>query len=167
MDGRIKRYILAGITLAVALLACGFPIEDKVPSPQQTVLAATVFVMQTAISTLQTPQPTDTATLTPVITTTSTYTPFPTPQNPLVIHDTLCWLGPGTQYEVASSLHAGTRVMLLGQGSVPGWWIVVGPVYHDPCWTPQQDIQVDIGFDFSGLHTYDPPPTPKPAKKQP
>jgi hypothetical protein len=162
MDGRIKRCLLAGLTLAASLLACGFPKEDKIPGPQKTVLAATIFVMQTEVSTLETPAPLDTATFTPVVTATSTFTPFPTPQNPLVIRDTLCWLGPGQRYQVSSSLHAGTRVILLGQGSIPGWWVVEGPVYHDPCWTPQQDLQIDIGYDLSGLPSYDPPPTPKP-----
>ncbi len=120
MDGRIKRFLLAGIILCAALLACGFPVEGKIPSAQRTVLAATIFVMQTEVSTLQTPAPSDAATFTPVITDTITPSPLPTAQNPLVINKTLCWLGPGPGYEVASSLQAGTRVILLGVGSVAG-----------------------------------------------
>src|SRR5271157_5361851 len=147
MDGRIKRFVVAGIIFCAVLLACGFPVEGEMPSAQRTVLAATIFVMQTEVSTLQTPPPSDTATFTPVVTDTSTYTPFPTPQNPLVLHNTLCWLGPGPGYEVASSVHAGTRVTLLGQGSIPGWWVIEGPVYHDPCWMPQQELQIDVGYD--------------------
>ena len=164
MDGHMKRFALAGFMVSAVLLACGFPLESQTPTAHQTVLAATVFVMQTEVSTLQSPEPSDTATFTPVITDTSTPSPFPTAQNPLVIHNTLCWLGPGPGYQVSSSLHAGTRVILLGQGSIPGWWVVEGPVYHDPCWTPQQDIQIDIGYDFSGLPIIDPPATPKPTK---
>jgi len=162
MDGRIKLFLWVGIVIMAVTLACGVSSGGKIPVPQRTVDAATIFVMQTEVSTLQTPAPTDTPTFTPVITATSTFTPFPTPQNPLVVRDTLCWLGPGRPYPVASSLHVGTRVNLLGQGSIPGWWVVEGPVYHDPCWTPQQDIQIDIGYDLNGLPTYDPPPTPKP-----
>ena len=167
MDGRIKRFLLAGIILYAALLACGFPVEGKIPGAQQTELAATIFVMQTEVSTLQTPAPSDSATFTPVITDIITPSPLPTlptAQNPLVINKTLCWLGPGPGYEVASSLQAGTRVILLGVGSVAGWWIIEGPVYHDPCWVPQQDLQFDINYDFYGLQMYDPPSTPKPAK---
>ena len=164
MDGRIKRFVLAGTIFCAALLACGFPVEGKMPSAQRTVLAATIFVMQTEVSTLQTPPPSDTATFTPVITDTGTYPPFPTPQNPLVLHNTLCWLGPGPGYEVASSVHAGTRVILLGEGSVAGWWIIEGPTYHDPCWVPQENLQFDINYDFYGLQIYDPPSTPKPSK---
>jgi hypothetical protein len=164
MDGRIKHLAWAGIILCAALLACGLPLGSKASGAQGTLLASTIFAMQTEASTLQTPAPSDTPTLTPVITDTSTSTPFPTAQNPLVLRNTLCWLGPGPGYEVSSSVHAGTRVILLGQGSIPGWWVIEGPVYHDPCWMPQQDLQVDIGYDLHGLRTYDPPATPKPTK---
>jgi len=164
MDGRIKRLAWTGILFCTALLACGFPLEGKAPKRPRVVIAATVFAMQTEVSTLQTPEPSETPTFTPVITDTITASPLPTAQNPLVIRNTLCWLGPGQGYQVSSSLHAGTRVVLLGQGSVPGWWVIVGPVYHDPCWTPQQDLQIDIGYDFSGLRTFDPPATAKPTK---
>jgi len=165
MDGRIKRFVLAGIIFCGVMLACGFPLQTKTPNVQRTVLAATIFIMQTGISTLQTPEPSDTATFTPFITDTITSSPLPTAQNPLVINKTLCWLGPGSRYEVASSLKAGTRVILLGEGSVPGWWIIEGPVYHDPCWVPQQDLEFDINYDFYGLPMIDPPSTPKPSKK--
>jgi hypothetical protein len=165
MDGRIKRFILAGIIFCAAVLACGFPLGGKTPNVQRTLLAATVFIMQTEVSTLQTPEPSDTATFTPFITDTITLTPLPTAQNPLVIRKTLCWLGPGSAYEVASSLHAGTRVILLAEGSIPGWWIVEGPVYHDPCWVSQEDLQFDINYNFSELQIVDPPSTPKPSKK--
>ena len=163
MDGRINRFVFAGIVLCAALLSCGLPLI-KTPNVQRTVLAATIFVMQTEVSTLQTPEPSATATFTPFMTATITTSPLPTAQNPLVISKTLCWLGPGSAYEVASSLQAGTRVILLGEGSVPGWWIIEGPTYHDPCWVPQQDLQFDINYDFYGLQIYDPPSTPKPSK---
>ncbi len=164
MDGRINRLVLAGIILCAALLACGFPLESKTPSAPRTVIASTIFAMQTSVSTLQTPEPSEVSTVTPYWTDTSTPSPLPTAQNPLVIHETLCWLGPGPGYQVESSLHAGTRVILLGQGSIPGWWVVEGPVYHNPCWTPQQDLQFDPGYNFQGLPTYDPPATPKPTR---
>lgn len=167
MAERFKRLALTGIVLCAALLACGFPLAIKTPTVQRTVLASTIFAMQTAVSTLQTPEPSEVptiATFTPVPTVTGTSSPLPTAQNPLVTQNTLCWLGPGSGYQVSSSVHAGTRVILLGQGSVPGWWVIEGPVYHNPCWIHQQDLQIDIGYDFHDLHTYDPPATPKPTK---
>jgi len=164
MDGRFKRLASASLILCAALLACGVLPQAKVPDAQRTLLASTAFFMQTEAATLQTPQPSDTPTFTPVITSTGTASPLPTAQNPLVTVTTLCWRGPGHGFEVSSSVKAGTRVILLGQGSVPGWWVIEGPVYHDPCWMPQQDLQIDPGYNFQGLRTFDPPPTPKPTK---
>ena len=167
MNGRIKRWALAAIVICAALLACGFPLESKMPGAQRTALASTVFAMQTTVSTLQTPEPSEVpiiSTFTPMPTITTTPSAFPTAQNPLVIQNTLCWLGPGPGYQVSSSVHAGTRVILLGQGSIPGWWVIEGPVYHDPCWMPQQDLQIDVGYDFHDLRMYDPPATPRPTK---
>ncbi|HUH98727.1 MAG TPA: hypothetical protein VLZ89_15285 [Anaerolineales bacterium] len=164
MDRRIQRLALALLAVCAGLLACGYPLEGTPPSAQRTRLASTVFVMQTEVSTLQTPPPSDTPTDTPVITETGTPSPFPTAQNPLVTRDTLCWRGPGPGFEVSSSVHAGTRVTLLGQGSIPGWWVIEGPVYHDPCWMPQEDLQIDAGYDFHSLQIFYPPPTARPTR---
>ena len=164
MDGSFKRLAAGGLILCGALLACGLLPQVQAPAAQRTELASTAFVMQTEAATLQTPQPSDTPTLTPVITPTSTPSPFPTAQNPLVTVTTLCSRGPGKGFEVSSSVKKGTRVILLGQGSIPGWWVIEGPVSHDPCWIPQQDLQIDAGYSFQGLRTFDPPSTPKPTK---
>ena len=130
MDGRIKRCVFTCFIICAAILSCGLPLS-KTPNVQRTVLAATIFVMQTEVSTLQTPEPSATATFTPFMTATMTTSPLPTAQNPLVISKTLCWLGPGSGYEVASSLQAGTRVILLGEeafrvgGSLKGRYIMI------------------------------------------
>ena len=163
MDGWFKR-LAACLILCGALLACGFLPQVQAPAAQRTLLAATAFFMQTEAATLQTLPPADTPTFTPVLTSTLTASPFPTAQNPLVTINTLCWRGPGKGFEVSSSVKKGTRVILLGQGSIPGWWVIEGPVYHDACWISQQDLQIDAGYNFQGLRTFDPPPTPKPTK---
>jgi hypothetical protein len=93
-----------------------------------------------------------------------------TAQNPVVIEDTLCWLGPGPGYEVSSAVRAGTRVVLLGYGSLPGWWVISNPVYHDACWIGQQYLQIDLNYGLGGLQVFYPPPTasgtrsPKPTR---
>ena len=102
----------------------GLWIRSTGPGPccPATMLAATAFFMQTEAATLQTPPPSDTPTLTPVLTSTLTASPaspFPTAQNPLVLVNTLCWHGPGKGFVVSSSIKKGTRVILLGQGSIP------------------------------------------------
>lgn len=108
-----------------------------------------------------TPTPSSTAIPTHMPTATQT----PTPQNPLVIQDTLCWNGPG--YDEVSSVMTGTRVELLGRGSIEGWWVISNPRYHTPCWMWESDLQISPG-DFANLPIYTPPPPlPRPTKKPP
>jgi hypothetical protein len=108
-----------------------------------------------------TPMPSSTALPTYIPTATQT----PTPQNPLVIQDTLCWNGPG--YDEVSSVMTGTRVELLGRGSIEGWWVISNPRYHTPCWMWESDLQINPG-DFANLPIYTPPPPlPGPTKKLP
>jgi hypothetical protein len=64
---------------------------------------------------------------------------------------------------VVSSLDQGERVKLLGQGSIPGWYIVENPTYHDLCWVAATDLQVDASTDLASLKIYN-PPVPKPTK---
>lgn len=69
------------------------------------------------------------------------------PEPPSVATDTLCWKGPGSAYEVVSSLAAGTEVQILGRGIQGGWWVVDNPRYPGvACWTPEEDLAVDPGF---------------------
>ena len=97
---------------------------------------------------------------TPNPTPTSTNTLQPTPQKPLVLKTTLCWVGPGTQFEVVSSLKQNESVEIIGRGSIEGWLIVRNPIYHDPCWAQASDLQIDASFDVNALQVYYPPPTP-------
>lgn len=111
--------------------------------------------------------PTATATLTPTQTETSSPTPSataastPTPISELIVfNDTLCWNGPGNGYAEISSIIAGTRVELVGRGSITGWLIVLNPRYQVPCWMRIRDLQVDPSFDFSYLPIFTPPANP-------
>ena len=102
-----------------------------------------------------------TMTITPLPTVIESPSATPTPQNPLVLRATLCWIGPGPVYEVVSALKKDERVVLLGRGgSISGWWIVDNPIYHDPCWVQTGDLQLDPGFDTANLKIFNPPPTP-------
>jgi hypothetical protein len=77
-----------------------------------------------------------------------------------VLETTLCWKGPGAQFEVVSALKKDERVELIGQASIPGWWIVDNPIYHDPCWAQAAHLQIEPGYNTSTLPFYTPPPTP-------
>jgi uncharacterized protein YgiM (DUF1202 family) len=79
----------------------------------------------------------------------------------------LCWQGPGPKYEVVSALTKGSRVKLLGQGSISGWYIVRNPIYHDPCWVQQTDLQIEPGTDLLSLQIFNPPPTYTPTQPPP
>jgi len=128
----------------------------------QTAVAATMSAFQTAealapTATVAPQEPTATPTVA------FTFTPFPTPQDPLVVKDALCWLGPGSVYEVSSSVKTGIRVELLGRGSVGAWWIIDNPRYHEPCWLQADVLQFDAGYDLTDLKVFTPPPTPTPV----
>ncbi len=150
-----------GIAVGVLLLltACNLPTSQatSVPFAAETYVAATLSAIGTATASVPTLEP---ATVTMTALPTDTALPLATPQNPLVIKDSLCWQGPGPVYEVTSAVKTGTRVELLGRGSVGSWWIIRNPIYHDPCWVQADVLQIEAGYDLSGLKVFNPPPTP-------
>jgi uncharacterized protein YgiM (DUF1202 family) len=152
----LLRIILAFLALCLVLTACNLPSTINTTTSEPQLPTSIQLPTETATPDLalvpftDTPLPTET----PLPTATST------PQNPLVLHTTLCWVGPGARYDVVSALKEGERVELLGQGNIGGWWIVRNPIYRDPCWVQAQDLQIEPGYDISGLQIYYPPPTP-------
>jgi uncharacterized protein YgiM (DUF1202 family) len=121
-------------------------------------VAATLTALETTASA---PQPASTETSIPSNTNPPSSTPAP--GNPVVIHDALCWVGPGNIYEVVSSVKTGTTVQLIGVGSISGWYIINNPIYHDPCWIAAANLQIDPAYNLSGLRIYNPPSTPTPT----
>ncbi len=160
----MRRMLCLGLLLLLAVIACNLP-SAAVPtnSLQFAVPSITHAVSQTTTA-ISTAEPIGTLSITPIPSLTDTSVPAvsPTPQNPLVKIDSLCWGGPGKTYEVISTIRSGTRVVLLGRGIIDGWWIVKNPTYHDPCWLPAGSLQIDPAMDLSGLQVYKVPPTPTP-----
>jgi uncharacterized protein YgiM (DUF1202 family) len=159
-----KRNLLTIISLLtiVVLSACNLPtVEETEEEPQDIVAtwaAATLTAQAASVpNPTSTPVPEENSTPTPTATESL---PTATPQNPLVLETTLCWVGPGAQYDVVSALKKDERVELIGQGSISGWWIVDNPIYHDPCWAQAKDLQIEPGYNTSALQVYYPPPTP-------
>ena len=158
MKKPLNGFIPFFFVLMLAGLACNLPQAASQQAPPVINPANPVTPVNPA-GQVQPPPPiafTETPTLTP----TSTNTIQPTPQKPLVIKTTLCWVGPGTQFEVVSSLKQGENVEVIGRGSIEGWLIIRNPIYHDPCWAQASDLQVDASFDVNALQIYYPPPTP-------
>lgn len=150
----------AFLLLAILLGACNLPGAVQELGEAQVAVATRVAASLTARAALApsaTPLPAGTATPFP---TAVQALPTSTPQDPLVLQTTLCWQGPGAQYEVVSALKVDERVELIGQGSLSGWWIVDNPIYHDPCWVQAKDLYIEPGYVLSGLEIYYPPPTP-------
>ncbi len=163
MKGRKWCLFVGSFALLLAILSCN--ISYNMGPPANTLVAPETMVVET-LTALAAQAITSTDTLTPASAPTNTSIPgaIATAKSPLVINDTLCWLGPGPGYVVSSSILTGTSVVLLGQGSIPGWWIVSDPIYHDPCWIYQQDLQIDPNYDLSNLQTFYPPSTPTPTR---
>lgn len=147
-------FVISVFALTVA--ACNIP-GVATPDGIATSIAATISFLHSPSALPPDPQ-VPTSSLIPTSTTVPTQTPIP--QNPIVIKDALCSLGPGDSYEVVSSIKSGTRLELLGKGDVPGWWIVRNPLYHDPCWIADPYIQIDPNTNLSLLQIFVSPPTP-------
>jgi len=145
--------IRAGIAMLVlAALACNVPDSalTSTPDADATALAATLSVIQTTVA-----APTHTPTRTP--------TPVPGLQKTTVIVASLCWLGPGPAYEVSSAIGVGQEVDLIGRDINGDWWIIRGPIYHDPCWVLKNTLRIDPSFNLAALPIVSPPPTPTPT----
>lgn len=154
--------IIFSLFLIILLGACNMPTPTEEEESAIDIVitrAAETLTAQAALA----PEPTSTPA--PEVSPTSTPTPTEalptsTPLNPLVLETTLCWKGPGAQYEVVSALQKDQRVELIGQGSISGWWIVDNPIYHDPCWAQANTLQLDTGYNTAALAIFTPPPTP-------
>ena len=162
MRRTLVRIVLSGMVLLLATLACNLPSAPPSPNAGATMIGATLSALQTSASASQTALPPNNT-----ATSISTIPPLPqvtsTPNNPVVIRDALCWVGPGDVYEVVSAVKTGTQVQLLGRGSLSGWYIINNPIYHDPCWIQANNLQIDPGYNISGLPIINPPPSPTPT----
>jgi hypothetical protein len=158
----IRRFTVVGVILVFAVMACNLPAAAPTLDAGATMVAATLSALQTDAFASQTALAAQ-VTSTPVVTDTLQPQISPTSSNPHVIRDALCWVGPGNAYEVVSSVKTGTQVQLLGRGSLAGWYIINNPIYHDPCWLQAANLQIDPGYDLSGLPIINPPPSPTPT----
>jgi hypothetical protein len=169
MKTRLVQALLLALALVLLLASCNLP-PNMAPTPQyaqDTAVAGTVAALLTEAAPPPTAvlesTPTPTPTLSIASSATNTLIPAATPQNPLVVKDALCWEGPGTRYDVVSSVFTGTRVQLLGRGSIGAWWIIDNPRYHDPCWVMADVLQFDTGYNLSGIKVFTPQPSSTPT----
>ncbi len=156
--------IVACVVVGLFAAGCSRSVVSPGSDTAGTMVAATIFALQTGAADTQTQLavqiPTSAATPVPTITLTPSITP--TPQNPVVTTLALCLTGPGKAYNVVSSVKPNTEVQLLGIGSVQGWFVIENPVYHDRCWIEAKNLRLDPGTNVGALQVYNPPPTPGP-----
>lgn len=159
-----RGFILTIILAAFALLGCNLPIATATPNSTENVLAGTLAALQTRAVMTATAQDIAGSTETPLPPTLAKGQTSGS-QNPVTVTDTLCWAGPGSQFEVVSAILKGTSVQLLGKATIPGWFIVRNPIYFDPCWIQASALQIDPTLDLSGLPLFNPPSTPTPTSE--
>ena len=190
MCTKFVRLALTGSILAMLFQACTPLPTSGGEDERVTALAATISALQGTVSAMQT-LPTSSSpiyipTVTParlstpilsntpvpviiimtvVVTAPPTQFQVPTTENASVIHDALCWLGPGPGYVVSSAIKTDTRVILLGTTSLSGWLVIRNPIYHDPCWIYQQNLKIDSDVNPAIMMVFTPPPTFTPTLK--
>lgn len=159
--------VATGLALSApnAIAPLLFPTMTPTLTPTSIPISAPVSKPVRAFTSAQNPEPTLLPTESPTQVVTPLYTA--TPQDPLVLRDTLCWVGPGPAYEAVGSLRQDTRVELIGHAD--GWWIVDHPTYHTECWVMGADLQIEPGTDVQSLPFYYPPrmPTHRPQPTSP
>jgi hypothetical protein len=161
---------LSGIILSLVMIffipSCGSsqpitPTADVVGTISMGLAYA--MLTQTAGAVSPTPLPTNTPPPTP----TETQTPKPTwdPNNRTVtviangssgINQAACWFGPGSSYNLESYIKNNKKVELLGVGSLPGWYIIRNPYFHQPCWISAAEVQIPEGMDLSAYPVISP-----------
>ena len=158
---------LAGILMLCFSAACSGPQTTPTPvdSSMATNIALGVIVAQSQTAQALPPSPTATETQTPIPS--PTFTSAPT-QQPVVKNYAQCWFGPGQAYRLESNIEAGEVVEFLAVGTIPGWYIIRNPYFHQPCWIQAENLSLDPAFDFGQFPMMTPLPTrivPTAAKK--
>ena len=131
-------------TLVICISAACSPQVSATPivDSQATNIALGVLNAgsQTALAYSMLPTATETQTPAPSATVVSATQP------PVVIHFAPCWFGPGPAYNLESNIKHGETVELLAVGTVPGWYIIRNPYFHQPCWIQAENL--DLGPNF-------------------
>ena len=162
---RFSRLAYIGFLLFCMSAACSPQATPPPVDSLATNIALGVIAARSQTAQALPPSPTTTATQTP--TPLPTVTSSPT-QQPVVTHLAACWFGPGRAYNLESNIKKGESVELLAVGTVPGWYIIRNPYFHQPCWIQSENLSLDPAFDPSQFPMMTPWPTrivPPTAKK--
>jgi hypothetical protein len=162
---RFSRLAGIGILMFCMIASCSPQATPPPVDSLATSIALGVIAAQSQTAQALPATPTSTATQTP--TPSPTVTSGPT-QQPVVIHLAACWFGPGRAYNLESNIEEGEIVEFLAVGTVPGWYIIRNPYFHQPCWIQAENLSLDPAFDPGQFPMMTPWPTrivPTAAKK--
>ncbi len=156
-----KRMLIALNALLAAILACNLPAGKgpaQSPDLAGTITAQAMILMQSS----HTPEPTATPPFTEVPTLTPTPTLSPTPSVPeaSVSAATNCRTGPGTVYDLLSTMQPGQTAEIVGKDTPDNYWIIKMRG-GGTCWLWGQ--YAIISGNVSTLPEVPPPPTPTPS----
>jgi uncharacterized protein YraI len=139
------RSILSLLVLIFSMLACNWTEVAPLPAPVIEPSPLPTFAIST---------------LTPVPTETPLPTPTSTPEAPVAWARTLganCRYGPGQEWEVVSTIPAGTSAEIKGRTVNTAWWYVTNPMKTDGsfCWLAY-DV-VDTAGNLNIVRIVEPP----------
>ena len=170
MNLRFLQLVIIGLVMILLSAACASN-SNPLPADQQ----ATNIAMGVALAWTRTAEaPTVTPSATP------THTPHPptaTPTKgpikpPTVVNFASCWWGPwsrDTAYGLENNINPGEQVQIVGVGSIPGWYIIISPLYGQRCWIQATNLTIDPNMDLSQYPIMTPIPfrTPIPLGPNP
>ena len=158
-------FLAAPILLSLTgfLMNACLPPSNPNPTPTIDIIGTTaaqlasMMLTQTAAAYTPTPFP-STDTPVPLFTDTPTLEPTPAVTSiPKIAGATACYAGPGSSYGLVSNLSDTEEVIVMGIGSVPGWYVIENPYYGSLCWVSSQNLTLGPDFDPSSLPTINPP----------
>ena len=162
----MKRRFLHLTILTAALLTACTPQAPATPTVDvigtMSVQLASMMLTQTVAAYSPTPLPSPTFTATPVFTETPAIPPTPVETvMPKVKEvngaDTApCYEGPGPSYPLTSQVSSQKSVVMVGVGSVPGWYVIINPYFRSQCWIEAKNVVLDPSFDVSAYPTITP-----------
>jgi hypothetical protein len=158
---RLTIFILV-ITLLTACAPTPVPTPTVDVVGTMSVQLASMMMTQTVAAYSPTPLPSPTSTATPSFTETPTLPPAPVETvMPKVMEasgaDTApCYQGPGPSYPLTSQVSSYKDVVMVGVGSVPGWYVIINPYFRSACWIEAKNLIIDPSFDVSAYPTVTP-----------
>lgn len=153
MKTRLFHLISSGLALLILLSACA---PKATPTPVDVVgTRAAELASNMLTQTVAAYSPTPPPTFTPEPTATATIEPTPVEIQPPTIKNgpAPCYVKPSTSAVLTSNITNTKKVELLAIGATPGWYKILNPYFHSPCWVSEEYLTLDPNMDLSAFPT--------------